>query len=146
MGSSILRLLSIVSCAISFLVARCLQLTPFEDVCHYIDVLVSIENGIEQLFAWAAHDSLSTGTGVENVERINDFCERDGLVTCDPLFELFAVDDDHKLVGGLRVGLEYDFVEGLHFCFVLFFSVGLERGVCGGKRGRKEARIKGLFK
>lgn len=79
-----------------------------------IDILVAVEDSVEELLGRATHDTLSASTGVEDIERVNDVCKGDGLVTLDPLLVLIAVDDDHELVSGLRVRLEDDFVEGSH--------------------------------
>ncbi len=112
--SRILTLLSIVCRTVRILLARRLQLAPLQDVCHDIDVLVTIKDGIEQLLARPTHDSLGTLAGVEDVERVDYVSEGDGFVAFNPFGVLVTVDNDHEFVGGLRVGLVDDFVEGLH--------------------------------
>lgn len=94
--------------------AGCLELTTFQNVRYHIDVLAAVKDGFELLFAGTTHDALGACARVEDVERVDDVCKRDGLVTLDPFLVLFGVDDDHEFVGGLRVGLVDDFVEGLH--------------------------------
>lgn len=87
-----------------------------------IDILGRVKDGLELLFGGAAHDALCSLASVEDVERVDDISKRDRLVALDPFLVLFAVDDDHVFVGGLRVGLENDFVERLH-CGCLFWRL-----------------------
>ena len=94
--------------------AGCLELTTFQNVLNDVYVLVTVKDGIEHLFGWSTHDTLSTGACVENVKGVDYVCERNGFIAFDPFLVLFGVDDDHEFVGGLRVGLVDDFVEGLH--------------------------------
>lgn len=104
--------LGVVGGAIALLVRCRLQVSLFEDLLNDVDVLVSSKVVLELLLARVAHNSLGALTCVEDLERVNDVGQGDGLVSSLPLLVGGSVCDDNLIeVRRIDFGLVDDLVE-----------------------------------